>query len=112
MLKLAFDDMFAVTVVENDRGEWTANVTADGTTILSGYGGENFAYIVPMTMSDCGVDIVLVHSMCDSPSKVVQRTINLKYTNPDFRNSYKPSVYNSFLNELAKEAGMLDPLEE
>lgn len=102
MLKLAFNDSLEVVIVENDRGCWEATTNAQGLSILEGYGGENVVTVVPMTMQDKSMDIVLVHSSCDSPSKTAQKWA---------RNGFDPEAYNDILNELAQQVKMLDPLE-
>lgn len=77
MLKLAVNDMgeeVPVEIVENDRGDWEVlpYVGETGCIHLVGFGGENVLSIHFMPMQDGTCSVVVVHSCCDNPIRVVQ----------------------------------------
>lgn len=94
MLKLKFNEEGVVVIDENDRGNWNATTIPYGATILNGYGDENIIYIMPMTMQDGSCDIMITHSMVDSPSQVAQASE---------KHGYDMSKYDALLNELLME---------
>ena len=74
MLKFKVTTDGKIEVDENDRGEWVEAKEGLAHAEFIGFDGENTLTVIPMSMQSGIWDVVVVHSMVDSPSRVSRAT--------------------------------------
>lgn len=105
MLKLkVFEEDFGITILQNDRGDWSVKQQADAPiAILEGFGGEDYITIQFMMMQSFKTSVVVTFASVDSYIETKSRTVV----------GWEVSeAVNEMIEEWYKERGIIETEEE